>query len=321
MLTALALIMFAGNSLLCRVALNSHSIDAVSFSAVRIMAGAVILQLILAMNAGKSRVKIRPRNWVSAGMLFLYAICFSLAYVDIPVGVGAMILFGSMQVTMLIAALRSGERLQLVTWTGHAVAIAGFVCLVYPGLSAPPILSSGLMAAAGAAWGIYSVRGKEAGSDPLNDTAENFLYAAPMAMVAWWLMGQRIEITWAGLVIAVISGGLGSGVGYIVWYAALKGLSASMAAMLQMLVPLLVAAGGVLFLGEAVGAHVALAGLLILFGLGMVCRAEPLQDAASRAFQAIRVSLFLPQKRDSYNVAQVKGESWIASTAQISRNH
>ncbi|HMP90019.1 MAG TPA: DMT family transporter [Kiritimatiellia bacterium] len=289
LLTLLTLIMFAGNSVICRIALNSHSIDAVSFSALRIGSGALILLAITVFGSRKQHTTNR-KSLVSGAMLFLYAICFSIAYVDIPVGVGAMILFGSMQITMLVAGLRHGERPRGLAWMGHACAIAGFVCLVKPGLASPAAPSSILMATAGAAWGIYSWLGKEAGVNPIAATTNNFLHAVPMALIGWLMLGTEIHASGFGVMLAILSGALGSGVGYILWYSALKGLSTSAAAMVQSSVPLLVAVGGAVFLSEPVGVQLAISGALIIGGILLVCGGPAL-------FACLKNQILSPSRR------------------------
>jgi drug/metabolite transporter (DMT)-like permease len=278
--TGLALMLFAGNSFLCRVALNSGSIDAISFSALRIGSGALILQLLMTWR-GKAGPSKRGGNWVSAAMLFLYAICFSIAYATIPIGVGAMILFGSMQLTMMISALRHGERPQRLAWLGHIMALAGFVMLVKPGFAAPDWKSMLLMAAAGAAWGVYTLRGRH-GNDPLTETAGNFLHAAPMAALVLLFTADDLQVTTSGVWLAIFSGALGTGLGYVIWYAALKGLTATSASVVQMLVPLLVAVSGAVFLGEQVSSRLFLSGALIVAGISMVCAATFLLRVANR---------------------------------------
>jgi drug/metabolite transporter (DMT)-like permease len=264
--TASALVAFASNSLLCRSALGHTAIDAASFSTIRLVAGAATLLLVM---WASRRGSIATRgNWRSASMLFLYAVPFSFAYVSLDTGTGALILFGSVQATMLAAALFSGERPHAFEWTGLVLALGGLVYLVMPGLTAPPPIGCVLMTIAGAAWGFYSLRGRGA-SDPLADTAGNFVRAVPLAVVVSVLAAGQAKVDVAGAVLAVLSGALASGLGYAVWYAALSGLTATRAATVQLAVPALAAAGGVVFLAERITTRLTVAAILILGGVAL----------------------------------------------------
>jgi drug/metabolite transporter (DMT)-like permease len=265
-LTFVAMTAFAGNSLLCRLALKQTRIDPASFTLIRIISGAVALQLILTL---RQRPRGKAGSWPSALALFVYAAGFSFAYVSLPAGTGALLLFGAVQATMIIWALREGERLRVPQRLGLALALAGLVALVFPGLSAPPLGGSILMLSAGIAWGIYSLRGKAAG-DPASATAGNFLRAAPMAavlslaLVPW----TRLDRTGAGY--AILSGAIASGVGYAIWYTVLPSLGSTRAATVQLSVPVLAAAGGILFLGELIALRTVLASFAILGGIALV---------------------------------------------------
>lgn len=265
--TALAMIAFASNSLLNRLALGEGTIDAVSYTTVRLVTGAVMLVMIAMIQKSNGQAKMRG-SWLSAALLFLYAITFSFAYLGLSAGTGALILFGSVQVTMILVALRSGERPQLPVWLGVFLALGGLVYLVMPGLQAPSPLGSALMFAAGIAWGFYSLRGR--GSDaPLADTAGNFLYAVPYILSVRLLTLESIHLSMSGILLAVFSGAVASGVGYVIWYAALRGLTATRAAIVQLSVPVLAAWGGVIFLAEEVSTRLMLAGALILGGIAL----------------------------------------------------
>jgi len=207
-------------------------------------------------------------NWISAAMLFLYAIAFSFAYLSLSAGTGALILFGSVQMTMLLAALRSGERPQLVEWLGIALALGGLVYLVLPGLESPSLLGSSLMVIAGIAWGVYSLRGRGSGS-PLADTAGNFIRAVPLILVVLLLSLNSVHLSKPGILMAVLSGAVASGLGYVIWYAALAGLSATRAAIVQLSVPVLAAWAGVVFLAEDLSLRLIVAGALILGGIAL----------------------------------------------------
>lgn len=262
--TTPALIAFAANSVLCRLALGAKVIDAASFSTIRLASGTIILLLITAATT-KSISLPRP-NWVSAFLLFLYAITFSFAYISLSAGTGALILFGSVQATMILAALRSGERPHLLEWLGLLIAIAGLVYLVFPGLTAPPLTRSLLMFVAGVSWGFYSLRGRVT-TNPLVNTANNFLFSLPFVIAVSIFMLNGIHISTKGVLLAVLSGAFASGVGYVIWYAALKGLTATRAATVQLTVPVIAAIGGVIFLSEMITTRLIFAAVLILGGV------------------------------------------------------
>ena len=265
--TAAAMLAFAANSLLCRLALAGASIDPASFGALRVLAGALALALIVRWRAGASTAP--GGDWLSAAMLFGYVAFFSFAYVSLPAGTGALILFGAVQLTMFGWALRRGERLALSAWGGLGLAAAGLVYLVLPGVSAPPLMSAVFMALAGAAWGAYSLRGRGK-PDPLRATAGNFLRAAPMALILWLPFAGVAHADGAGVVLAVVSGALTSGVGYALWYTALRELTAMHAATVQLSVPLITAFGAVLLLAEPVTLRLVLASVAILGGIALV---------------------------------------------------
>ncbi|MEZ4413745.1 MAG: DMT family transporter [Gemmatimonadales bacterium] len=270
-LTSLALVAFAGNSILCRMALGGALIDPAGFTAVRLASGALTLWLLLAARGGGL-----PRlegHWASAAALFTYAAAFSLAYVSLDAGTGALILFGAVQVTMLLAGLRAGERPRPFEWIGLALALAGLVVLVRPGISAPAPVGATLMAAAGIAWGVYSLRGRGS-REPLRNTAGNFMMAAPVAVLLVPLAGGLGTWTASGVGLAVASGALASGVGYAIWYAALPALTATRAALVQLLVPVLAAAGGVALLSEAIPLRLPVAAALVLGGVALAVTAR-----------------------------------------------
>ncbi|MEN3278640.1 MAG: hypothetical protein V7631_4430 [Massilia sp.] len=268
-LTAAAMLAFAANSLLCRLALQRGGIDPASFGAVRVVSGALALVLIVRLRGGQHAA---PRgDWWSAAMLFAYVAFFSFAYVSLPAGTGALVLFGAVQLTMFGVALYRGERFTPAGWLGLTLAGAGLVYLVLPGVAAPPLLGTLLMALAGAAWGVYSLRGRGAG-DPLGATAGNFVRAAPMALVLWLPFAGVAHAGREGIVLAIVSGALTSGVGYALWYAALRDLTAMRAATVQLSVPPLAALGAVPWLGEALTLRLVLSSVAILGGIALVLR-------------------------------------------------
>ena len=272
LLTAFALIAFAANSILCRMALGNGAIDPASFSTVRLVSGAVVLWLIVKASPGVKADK-HPGSWWSASMLFLYAVAFSFAYVSLNAGMGALILFGSVQATMITAGIIKGERPHILTWCGLLIALAGLVYLVLPGLEAPSFSGAALMTIAGFAWGAYSLRGLGS-TDPVAVTGSNFLRSVPMTAVISLIMLPFFKLSMEGVLLAALSGGLTSGIGYVVWYAALRNLSATRAAMLQLLVPVIAAVGGVLLLSELVTLRMILAGILIIGGVGLTLKAR-----------------------------------------------
>ena len=264
------MIAFASNSLLCRAALKETSIDAASFTFVRIFSGAVTLWLVI--NVRRSSRANYPRvggNWISALALFVYAAAFSFAYIDIAAGTGALLLFGSVQATMILWGLHKGESVRAVQIVGLIVAMIGLVVLLFPGFSAPPLFGSILMLGAGMAWGIYSVRGKRE-KNPASVTAGNFVRAVPFAAAVSIIFVPRIHFDSAGVAYAIISGAITSGLGYILWYAALPRLKAASAASVQLTVPVLAATGGILLLGETLTLRYILASVAILGGIALV---------------------------------------------------
>jgi len=258
---------FAANSLLCRQALQQSSIDAASFGSVRLVSGALVLMAIVRLR-GSPQAGART-DWLAATMLWAYVAAFSFAYVTLPAGVGALILFGAVQLTMFVVGLRSGERFTTVAWVGFALAVGGLLYLVWPGLAAPPLAGTLLMASAGVAWGVYSLRGRGAG-DPVAATAGNFLRAAPLALALSLVFVDRLHVSTHGVWLAMASGAVTSGLGYVLWYAALPHLSALRAATVQLSVPPLAAIGGVLLLSEALTMRLLTASVAILGGIALV---------------------------------------------------
>lgn len=265
-LTATAMFAFAANSLLCRMALGRHLIDAASFTSIRVIAGAAALGLLIMV---RTRGQKPDLHWPGVAALFCYMVFFSFAYLTLSAGTGALLLFGAVQLTMFAAALRGGERFQLLSWIGLGTALAGLAYLVAPGITAPDPYGAALMAIAGVAWGIYSLIGRRAGNS-IMATAANFIYAAPLAIGLGLLFIGRAEVSLAGVLLAVISGAVASGAGYAVWYAALPGLAASQAATVQLSVPVIAAIGGVTFLTETVSLRLVLASCLTLGGIWLV---------------------------------------------------
>ena len=289
-LTLIAMLAFAGNSLLCRQALRHTAIDAASFTSLRLVSGALVLALLVALRArvaapaaltvpsapaaaaaSATTARRLAGDWPSAVALFVYAAGFSMAYVSLTAATGALLLFGVVQTTMIGWGLWRGERLLPLQWLGLATATAGLVALLLPGLATPSLRSGVLMAAAGVAWAVYSLRGRSA-QDATAVTAGNFLRAAPLALALSLLLWPQARWDAAGAALAVASGALASGLGYAVWYTALRGLSATRAAVVQLAVPALAAGGGALLLGEPLSTPLLLAASAVLGGVALVIR-------------------------------------------------
>jgi drug/metabolite transporter (DMT)-like permease len=282
-LTATALVAFAANSWLCRAALRAGAIDAASFTAVRLASGAVVLWALVAAR----RPRDAPRapaagSWASAAALAVYALAFSFAYLGMDAGTGALILFPSVQLTMLAGGVVAGQRLRAREAAGVVVALVGLVVLGAPGASAPPPWAGAGMTLAGIAWGIYSLRGRGV-ERPLAATADNFRRTLPVAVatLALGALAGGLVTSPRGLALAALSGGVTSGLGYAVWYAALRGLRPLVAGLAQLAVPVLAAAGGVLLLGESLTPRLVAASALILGGLALALSAR--RPAASPA--------------------------------------
>lgn len=283
-LTFLTLACFAANSLLCRAALGPRRIDPATFTSIRIASGAAVLALVLALGR---RTRPAGGSWVSAAALFLYAAAFSLAYVRIGAGVGALLLFAAVQVTMVGWTMLRGVRPQPAQLLGVGLALAGLVWLTLPGASAPEPAGAGLMLVAGMAWGAYSLRGRSAG-DPLRTTAHNFLLGVPFALA---LSAATALHTWAspaGVALAVLSGAIASGGGYSLWYSVVPALGATRAAAVQLVVPVIAGAAATAFLGERLSPRIALAGTAILVGIAFTIRPRPRRAGAPRDAQPAR---------------------------------
>ena len=265
-LTALAMLAFAGNSLLCRAALGHTHIDAASFTTIRLISGALVLWPIVQIRRGTRSGK---GSWRSAVALFIYAAGFSYAYLSLSASTGALLLFGAVQATMIGYGIWIGERLRAIQLAGLVLAFAGLIGLLLPGVTAPPLIGSLLMLSAGVAWGIYSLRGRGAG-DPTTVTAGNFLRTVPIAIVLSAVMFKGIGMDASGIGYAVASGALASGLGYAIWYTALPALKAASAASVQLSVPVIAALGGVLLLGEHISLRLILASIAILGGIALV---------------------------------------------------
>jgi drug/metabolite transporter (DMT)-like permease len=278
LVTGFALLAFAANSILCRMALRDTSIDPASFTSVRIVAGAITLWILVRL--GNRRASVAG-TWISSFALLAYAIAFSFAYVAVTAGTGALLLFGAVQLIMISAGLAAGERIDFSMALGWMLAVAGLVILVFPGVSAAPATQSALMLCAGAAWGVYSLRGRRS-SDPLRDTAGNFARAVPGALLISAIMWRHSSLDRTGMALAALSGSLASGVGYAAWYTALPRLRAIAAANLQLSVPLITSLAGVVLFAEPITVRLASASVLLLGGIALATRHSIKSRAGSR---------------------------------------
>lgn len=278
-LTGLAMIAFAGNSLLCRLALKTTGIDAVSFAGIRLFSGALMLTLLLKL---RHRAASDGGNWRAAAALFVYAAAFSYAYVQLDAGTGALLLFGAVQVTMILVGLLRGESLRGQALFGFLLALGGLLVQLLPSASAPPLAGALLMLLSGVAWGLYSLLGRT-GSDPLAISSGNFARAIAFAALLAAIFHADLRLDMPGLVYAVLSGAVASGIGYAIWYSALPGLSAIQGASVQLSVPILAALSGAVLLGEAISLRLALVSLAVLGGIALILLAKVRAPVAQRA--------------------------------------
>jgi drug/metabolite transporter (DMT)-like permease len=270
-LTAGAMLAFAANSLFCRLALGPQLIDPASFAAARVLSAALTLAVIV-LPRWRARGR-NPGDWRAATALFAYLVGFSFAYRSISAGTGALILFGAAQLTMIGAALRAGEAFPPRARIGFALAVAGLVVLVLPGVTAPDRIGAVLMGVAGLAWGVYSLLGRKAG-DPLEATANNFIYLVPLVAVLCLVSPNPLTLSWRGVALATASGAVASGLGYVVWYQAVQRLSALHAATVQLSVPVIAAVGGVILLSEHITFRLVVASVATLGGIATVLAAR-----------------------------------------------
>ncbi len=264
---------FATNSILGRLALGGAAIDAVSFTALRLVSGAVMLTIILSLGKSgrpESSCKMDP---VAVVALFSYAGCFSFAYLELSTGTGALVLFGAVQFTMMTIGLLKGSRPGAGEWSGIALALGGMVYLLLPGVSMPSPHGALLMGISGMSWGIYSIRGART-VDPVANTAWNFIGAVPLALICLFIFRADLHLTFKGIVLGVVSGAFASSLIYVIWYSVLPLLKTSVSATVQISVPLLAAIGGVILLGEQITVRLVMAGIAILAGIGLVINAR-----------------------------------------------
>ncbi|TWX71393.1 DMT family transporter [Colwellia sp. C1TZA3] len=267
--TVFALLAFAANSVLCRLALDENTIDAASFTVVRLVSGIVILLALIKITSKKKPAKTEIKSkgsWLAASMLFIYAVSFSYGYISLDTGTGALILFGAVQITMILTSVLSGNKLHLSEWCGLTIAFSGFAYLVIPSLTTPSLIGFMLMSISGMAWAFYTLIGRKS-KNALSDTAYNFLRTAPFVLALVIFGFDNAHITSTGFLLAVLSGAIASGIGYFVWYIALTTLSVTQAAVVQLLVPIIAAVGGVIFTSELITLRLIESSTLVLGGI------------------------------------------------------
>lgn len=268
-LTTLALIAFAANSVLCRMALGDESIDAANFTIIRLLSGALVLYMLFKLKSKNISTSTTKGNWFSSSMLFLYAITFSFAYITLDTATGALILFGAVQITIILYSIITGHKLKLLEWVGAFISFLGFIYLILPGVTSPSLVGFILMSIAGIAWGIYTVKGKVS-KDSLADTTFNFLKTIPFVLIVFVFTFNNGHYSSEGILLAIISGGITSGIGYTIWYLAIRGLTSVQSAVVQLLVPVIAAFGGVLFISEVITYRLTISSVLILGGILLV---------------------------------------------------
>jgi len=273
LIVVLAMIAFAANSLLCRMALGDEAIDAASFTTIRLVSGALTLLVLLWWTNNKAKKLTIKFDFFASTMLFVYAICFSFAYLELATGTGALILFGMVQLTMVFVGVLKGERPSFLSWLGMLVAFSGLVYLVLPGVTAPSWQGALLMAVSGIAWGVYSLRGKEA-IDPVANTTWNFVGTIPLTLLCSLFFLSEVNLSLIGVLLAIASGALASAVGYVLWYRVLPVLTSSSAATVQLSVPLIAAFAGVLVLNELLDTRLIIAGITVLSGIALTIIAK-----------------------------------------------
>ncbi|MEM7015943.1 MAG: DMT family transporter [Pseudomonadota bacterium] len=267
-MASLAMLAFAANSLLARLALSQTETDPATFSVIRLVSGAIFLLIFVALRY--RRHPFDTGSWRSALALFVYAVAFSYAYISLPTGIGALILFGSVQATMLCYGFTKGERFSALQWSGFALACFGVVYLLSPGATAPALSGTVLMSIAGIAWGVYTLRA--GGSDPIKTSASNFARTVPMCLILFVVTLQYTQVDGSGLIYALASGVITSGIGYVIWYTVLPHISVINASTIQLSVPAIAALMGVLILSEPLTLRLVLAALAILVGIAVVLR-------------------------------------------------
>ena len=280
LLVAVTLVLFATNNVVCKLALGSGAIDPASFTLIRLISGAAVLMILL-KSSGSRQKTVSNVSWLPAGMLFLYAVCFSYAYMTLEAGTGALILFGAVQLTMMVIAVVSGERPGFMVWAGGILAFSGLVYLVFPGLVSPSLSGSCLMVIAGISWGIYSVKARMT-KHPLAETANNFIRSVAWSGLLLLPIWQESRISPWGAWLAIISGTLASGVGYTLWYAVVLRMKTVQAGVVQLLVPVIASLGGIFFLNELITQRLIISTVAVLGGIFLSLSNQPHGDPAKK---------------------------------------
>lgn len=263
---SLAMIAFAANSVLCRLALADRLIDPISFSLIRVSSGAVVLLILWLLSTRRVKIEWNIKNSI---FLTVYILAFSYAYIKIDAGVGALLLFGTVQLSMIFYGIFHGEKLTLKRRLGVGIALVGIIILLLPGASTPSLFYSLIMGISGLAWAAYSISGKTM-NNPLSSTLANFLLAVPIVLIASSLFQQDTVMTNKGILLAIISGGLTSSGAYVLWYSIVKHIDRITASTVQLSVPCLAILGGSLFIGEPVGLRVIFSTVIVLLGIILV---------------------------------------------------
>lgn len=275
----IAMLAFAANSVLCRLALAGQQIDPMSFSLIRVASGAAVLLLLYCCSAQKARIEWKLKNGF---FLALYIVAFSLAYLHIDAGVGALLLFGTVQLSMVGYGLCHGEKINLQRGAGLVIAILGILILLLPGASAPNWVYAAIMVLSGIGWAMYSIAGKNM-NNPLASTLANFILAVPFVLLVYLVFYSQSFIKPQGVLLALLSGGLASSGAYVLWYAIVKRIDRVTASSVQLSVPCLAILGGALFIGEALSWRVIISAAIVLAGIGLVIFAKPSQQAPAAA--------------------------------------
>jgi drug/metabolite transporter (DMT)-like permease len=263
---SIAMLAFAANSVLCRLALAEQQIDPMSFSLIRICSGAAVLLLLYMLSGHKAKIRWNIKNGF---FLALYIIAFSLAYLHIDAGVGALLLFGTVQLSMVGYGLCHGEKINMRRGLGLAIAILGILILLLPGASAPHLGYAAIMVLSGIGWAMYSIAGKNM-QNPLASTLANFVIAIPFVLLAYIAFYPQSFVHIQGILLALLSGGLASSGAYVLWYSIVKQIDRVTASSVQLSVPCLAILGGVLFIGETLSWRIIISAVIVLAGIGLV---------------------------------------------------
>jgi drug/metabolite transporter (DMT)-like permease len=272
----IAMLAFAANSVLCRLALTDQYIDPMSFSLIRVCSGAAVLLLLYLFSTEKAKIEWNVKNGF---FLALYIVAFSLAYLHIDAGVGALLLFGTVQLSMVGYGLWHGEKINIRRGTGLGIAILGIFILLLPGAAAPNPVYAAIMVLSGIGWALYSIVGKNM-QNPLASSLANFVLAIPFVLLVYAAFYTKSFVQPQGILLAVISGGLASSGAYVLWYAIVKQIDRVTASSVQLSVPCLAILGGILFIGEALSWRIIIATVIVLAGIALVVLDKSVPNSA-----------------------------------------